>query len=129
MKQYMANGNFTRSTSSVTANASLAFVGNIDDSVDVIINSPDHDLFKPLHPVFDLAIIDRFHTFVPGWEIPKNKDENLTRRYGLIIEYLAKRSTTSLERLPGSLMRNPRASSARATTSAIRRGVKTVCAF
>ena len=32
---------------------------------------------------FDLAIIDRFHTYVPGWEIPKNKDENLTRRYGL----------------------------------------------
>jgi ATP-dependent Lon protease len=88
MKQYMANGNFTRSTT-VTANASLAFVGNIDDSVDGIINSPEHTLFKPLHPVFDLAILDRFHTFVPGWEIPKNKDENLTRRYGLIIEYLA----------------------------------------
>lgn len=88
MKQYMANGNFTRSTT-VTANASLAFVGNIDDSVDGIINSPEHTLFKPLHLVFDLAILDRFHTFVPGWEIPKNKDENLTRRYGLIIEYLA----------------------------------------
>jgi ATP-dependent Lon protease len=88
MKQYMANGNFTRSTT-VTANASLAFVGNIDDSVDGVVNSPDHTLFKPLHPVFDLAILDRFHTFVPGWEIPKNKDENLTRNYGLIIEYLA----------------------------------------
>jgi ATP-dependent Lon protease len=89
MKQYMANGNFTRATSTVTANASLAFVGNIDDSVEAIVNSHNLDLFKPLHPVFDLAIIDRFHTFVPGWEIPKNKDENLTRRYGLIIEYLA----------------------------------------
>ena len=89
MKQYMANGNFTRSTSNVTANASLAFVGNIDDSVEAIVHSSEHDLFKPLHPVFDLAILDRFHTFVPGWEIPKNKDENLTRRYGLIIEYLA----------------------------------------
>ncbi len=88
MKQYMANGNFTRSTT-VTANASLAFVGNIDDSVEGVVNSPDHTLFKPLHPVFDLAILDRFHTFVPGWEIPKNKDENLTRNYGLIIEYLA----------------------------------------
>ena len=88
MKQYMANGNFTRSTT-VTANASLAFVGNIDDSVEAIVNSPEHTLFKPLHPVFDLAILDRFHTFVPGWEIPKNKDENLTRNYGLIIEYLA----------------------------------------
>ena len=89
MKQYMANGNFTRSISNVSANASLAFVGNIDDSVEAIVNSPNHDLFKPLHRVFDLAILDRFHTFVPGWEIPKNKDENLTRHYGLIIEYLA----------------------------------------
>ncbi|MHB1309292.1 MAG: BREX system Lon protease-like protein BrxL [Limisphaerales bacterium] len=88
MKQYMANGNFTRSTT-VTANASLAFIGNIDDSIEAIVNSHEHTLFKPLHPVFDLAILDRFHTFVPGWEIPKNKDENLTRRYGLIIEYLA----------------------------------------
>jgi ATP-dependent Lon protease len=88
MKQFMANGNFTRSTT-VTANASLAFVGNIDDSVEGVVNSPDHTLFKPLHPVFDLAILDRFHTFVPGWEIPKNRDENLTRNYGLIIEYLA----------------------------------------
>jgi ATP-dependent Lon protease len=89
MKQYMANGNFTRSTSTVTANASLAFVGNIDDSVEAVVNSPQHTLFKPVHPVFDLAILDRFHTFLPGWEIPKNKDENLTRQYGLIIEYLA----------------------------------------
>ena len=89
MKQYMANGNFTRANATVTANASLAFIGNIDDSIESIVQSHEHDLFKPLHPVFDLAIIDRFHTFVPGWEIPKNKDENLTRRYGLIIEYLA----------------------------------------
>lgn len=89
MKQYMANGNFTRATSNVTANASLAFVGNIDDSVESIVNSSEHTLFKPLHPVFDLAILDRFHTFVPGWEIPKNKDESLTRNYGLIVEYLA----------------------------------------
>lgn len=89
MKQYMANGNFNRGGSAVTANASLAFIGNIDDSVEAVVNSIDHDLLKPLHPVFDLAILDRFHTYVPGWEIPKNRDENLTRRYGLIIEYLA----------------------------------------
>src|ERR1700733_1029460 len=89
MKQYMANGNFNRGGSTVTANASLAFVGKVNDSVESIVNSYEYDLFKPLHPVFDLAILDRFHTFVPGWEIPKNRDENLTRRYGFIIEYLA----------------------------------------
>src|ERR1035437_10369173 len=82
MKQYMANGNFNRGTT-VTANASLALVGNIDDSVESLVNSCDHDLFKPLHRVFDLAILDRFSTFVPGWEIPKNRDENLTRRFDI----------------------------------------------
>jgi ATP-dependent Lon protease len=89
MKQYMANGNFNRGGSTVNASASLAFVGNIDDSIESLVISPEYDLFKPLHPVFDLAILDRFHTFVPGWEIPKNRDESLTRRYGFIIEYLA----------------------------------------
>jgi ATP-dependent Lon protease len=89
MKQYMANGNFTRSNSTVTANASMAFIGNIDDSIESVVNSPYHTLFKPLHSVFDLAILDRFHTFLPGWEIPKNKDENLTKHYGMIVEYLA----------------------------------------
>ena len=82
MKQYMANGNFNRGTT-VAANASLVFVGNIDDSVESLVNSCDHDLFKSLHPVFDLAILDRFSTFVPGWEIPKNRDENLTRRFDI----------------------------------------------
>jgi len=85
----MANENFSRANATVTANASLAFIGNIDDSVTAIVNSYGFDLFKPLHPVFDLAIIDRFHTFLPGWEIRQNKDENLTRRYGLIIKYVA----------------------------------------
>jgi ATP-dependent Lon protease len=89
MKQYMANGNFNRGGSTVNAGASLAFVGNIDDSIESLVNSLKYDLFKPLHPVFDLAILDRFHTFVPGWEIPKNRDESLTRSYGFIIEYLA----------------------------------------
>jgi ATP-dependent Lon protease len=85
----MANGNFNRGGTTVNAGASLAFVGNIDDSIESLVNSLESDLFKPLHPVFDLAILDRFHTFVPGWEIPKNRDENLTRSYGFIIEYLA----------------------------------------
>jgi ATP-dependent Lon protease len=88
MQQYMANGNFTR-PHTVTANASLVFVGNIDDSIQRIVNSTEHTLFKPLHPVFNFAIQDRFHNYIPGWEIPKNKNESLTRNYGLIVEYLA----------------------------------------
>jgi ATP-dependent Lon protease len=129
MKQYMANGNFTRSTT-VTANASMAFVGNIDDSIDAIVNSPAQTLFKPLHPVFDLAILDRFHTFVPGWEIPVNKDENLTRHYGFIIEYLAEafhhmaRKTNRFAQVKAACKLGP-GFSQRDQTGVL----KTVCAF
>ena len=89
MKQYMANGNFTRGTGEVTAFASMVFLGNIDDAIRDVVNSAEHNLFKPLHRVFDLAIQDRFHYYVPGWEIPKASQESLTSHYGLIIEYLA----------------------------------------
>ena len=129
MKQYMANGNFTRSTT-VTANASMAFVGNIDDSIESIVNSPAQTLFKPLHPVFDLAILDRFHTFVPGWEIPVNKDENLTRHYGFIIEYLAEafhhmaRKTNRFAQVKAACRLGP-GFSQRDQTGVL----KTVCAF
>jgi ATP-dependent Lon protease len=89
MKQYMANGNFTRGTGEVTAFASMVFLGNIDDAINDVVNSGEYNLFKPLHRVFDLAIQDRFHYYVPGWEIPKASQESLTSHYGLIIEYLA----------------------------------------
>jgi len=129
MKQYMANGNFTRSTT-VTANASMAFVGNIDDSIESIVNSSEHTLFKPLHPVFDLAILDRFHAFVPGWEIPVSKDENLTRHYGFIIEYLAEafhhmaRKTNRFAQVKAACRLGP-GFSQRDQTAVL----KTVCAF
>jgi ATP-dependent Lon protease len=89
----------------LAANASLAFVGNIDESVSAVVNSYSSDLFKPLHRVFDLAILDRFHTFLPGWEIPKNKDENLTRSYGLIIQYLAEAFHHSARQTRGAKLR------------------------
>lgn len=89
MKQYMANGNFTRGTGEVTAFASMVFLGNIDDAIRDVVNSAEYNLFKPLHAVFDLAIQDRFHCYVPGWEIPKASQESLTQHFGLIIEYLA----------------------------------------
>jgi ATP-dependent Lon protease len=89
MKQYMANGNFTRGTGEVTAFASMVFLGNIDDAIQDVVASAEHNLFKPLHPVFDLAIQDRFHYYLPGWEVPKARQESLTSNFGLIIEYLA----------------------------------------
>lgn len=88
MKDFMANGRFSRGVE-VIADASLAFVGNIDQSVRQIVHSTEYDLFQPLPPQFDLAVMDRFACYLPGWEMPKNSTEYLTNNYGLITDFLA----------------------------------------
>jgi ATP-dependent Lon protease len=88
MKDFMANGRFSRGAE-VIADASLSFVGNIDMSVQQLVNSPKHDLFQPLPPELDLAVMDRFAAYIPGWEMPKNSSEFLTSNYGFITDYLA----------------------------------------
>jgi len=88
MKDFMANGRFSRGAE-VIADASLSFVGNIDLSVRQVVNSTEYDLFQPLPPELDLAVMDRFAAYIPGWEMPKNSSEFLTGRYGFITDYLA----------------------------------------
>lgn len=88
MKDFMANGRFSRGAE-VIADASLSFVGNIDLSVEQVVNSTEYDLFQPLPPELDLAVMDRFAAYIPGWEMPKNSSEFLTSRYGFITDYLA----------------------------------------
>jgi ATP-dependent Lon protease len=88
MKDYMANGRFSRGAD-VIADASFAFVGNIDHSIEQLVSSPQFDLFQPLDESFNLAVMDRFHTYLPGWEIPKNTSALLTSSYGFITDYLA----------------------------------------
>jgi ATP-dependent Lon protease len=88
LKDYMANGHFNLGAE-VMAPASLSFVGNIDDSIEQLVASEQHDLCRPLPKEFDLAVIHRFHAYMPGWEIPPNSSKLLTDHYGLITDYLA----------------------------------------
>jgi ATP-dependent Lon protease len=88
MKDYMANGRFSRGVE-VIADASMAFVGNIDHSVQQVVHSTEHDLFMPLPKEFDLAVMDRFACYLPGWEMPKTSSDFLTNNYGFITDYLA----------------------------------------
>jgi len=67
MKDYMANGRFSRGVE-VIADASMAFVGNIDHSIEQIVRSTEYDLFLPLPKEFDLAIMDRYACYLPGWD-------------------------------------------------------------
>ena len=88
MKDFMANGRFSRGVE-VIADASMAFVGNIDHSIEQVVHSSEYDLFMPLPKEFDLAIMDRYACYLPGWEMPKNSSDFLTQNYGFITDYLA----------------------------------------
>lgn len=89
MKDYMANGRFSRGITQVLADASLVFVGNLNQPVETLVQNAGMDLFQPLPEAFDLAVIDRFHFYMPGWEIPKTSKDILTTRYGFVTDYLA----------------------------------------
>lgn len=89
MKDYMANGRFSRGVTQVHADASFTFVGNLNQSVETLVANAGTDLFQPLPREFDLALIDRLHYYLPGWEVPKNSKDILTSRYGFVTDYLA----------------------------------------
>ena len=88
MKDYMASGSFARGRDQINANASMVFVGNINQSVDTLVKT-SHLLSPFPENMIDSAFFDRFHAYIPGWEIPKFKPEFFTNNYGLIVDYLA----------------------------------------
>lgn len=89
MKDYMASGSFARGKEEKAASASMVFVGNINQSVDVLLKTSH--LFEPFPEVmaYDSAFFDRMHFYLPGWEIPKMRPELLTNSFGFITDYLA----------------------------------------
>ena len=89
MKDYMASGSFARGKEEKAASASMVFVGNINQSVDVLLKTSS--LFDPFPPEMgtDTAFLDRLHCYLPGWEIPKLRPEHFTDDYGFITDYLA----------------------------------------
>ena len=89
MKDYMASGSFARGKEEKSASASMVFVGNINQSVDVLLKTSS--LFAPFPPEMgtDTAFLDRMHCYIPGWEIPKFRPQHFTNDYGFISDYLA----------------------------------------
>lgn len=88
MKDYMASGSFARGKDAIQANASMVFVGNINQSVDSLLKTSH--LFEPFpEAMIDSAFFDRMHSYIPGWEIPKMRPEYFTDNYGFISDYIA----------------------------------------
>ena len=88
MKDYMASGSFSRGRDSIEASASMVFIGNINQSVETLVKT-SHLLSPFPAAMIDTAFFDRFHAYIPGWEIPKMRPEFFTNRYGLITDYMA----------------------------------------
>ncbi|AGB42439.1 TIGR02688 family protein [Halobacteroides halobius DSM 5150] len=88
LKDYMESGAFSRGKEEIDAAASMIFLGNINTDLSILLR--DSNLFEPLpDKMKDMALIDRFHYYLPGWEINKIKEESLTKAYGLESGYLA----------------------------------------
>ena len=89
MKDFMASGSFARGKEEKNANASMVFVGNINQSIDVVMKTSH--LFDPFPAAmaYDAAFFDRMRYYLPGWEIPKMRPEFFTDEYGFITDYLA----------------------------------------
>jgi ATP-dependent Lon protease len=88
MKDFMASGSFARGRDSINASASMVFVGNINQPVDTLVKT-SHLLVPFPEAMIDAAFFDRFHCYIPGWEIPKMRPEYFTNSYGFIVDYLA----------------------------------------
>ncbi len=89
LKTYCESGTFARGKEALSGIASIAFFGNTNQPVDVMVRSSH--LFVPMPDVIreDLAFLDRIHFYLPGWDIPKMRNEFFTEGYGFVVDYLA----------------------------------------
>jgi ATP-dependent Lon protease len=89
MKTYCESGTFQRGQEAASGEASIALYGNTNQPVDVMVQSGH--LFEPMPSVIrdDMAFIDRLHFYLPGWEVPKMRNDLFTDHYGFVVDYLA----------------------------------------
>ena len=89
MKDFMASGSFARGKEEKNANASMVFIGNINQGVDVLVKTAHLLIDFPPEMNNDSAFFDRMHSYIPGWEIPKLAPKCFTKDFGLIVDYMA----------------------------------------
>lgn len=89
MKTYCESGTYQRGQEPVSGDASITLFGNTNQPIDVMVQTGH--LFAPMPDVIrdDMAFIDRLHFYLPGWEIPKMRNDLFTDHYGFVVDYLA----------------------------------------
>jgi len=89
LKTYCESGQFQRGQEAMSGYASIAMFGNTQQPIDVMVQTGH--LFAPMPDTIrdDMAFIDRLHFYLPGWEVPKMRNEHFTDHYGFVVDYLA----------------------------------------
>lgn len=88
LKDYMESGSFSRGRDEIQANASMVFVGNLNVDVETAVRT-SHLFTAFPKEMQDLALLDRIHAYLPGWELPKMHSQFIGRNYGFVVDYLA----------------------------------------
>src|SRR5712692_4427600 len=90
-KDYMELGSFSRGSAKGTIQGEAGFVfnGNLDGDVETIARTSH--LFLPFPDTVrnDMAFHDRWHAYLPGWEMPKMQPGYFTSHMGFIADYIA----------------------------------------
>lgn len=88
LKDYMESGSFSRGKEETPAEAAIVFNGNLDGEVTTLVKTSH--LLQPLSDdMKDLALIDRIHCYLPGWELDKMRPEYFTGHYGFVVDYIS----------------------------------------
>ncbi|MBI4600812.1 MAG: ATP-dependent Lon protease, partial [Planctomycetes bacterium] len=99
-KGYMEQGSFSRGDDkgTLSADAGIVFNGNLDGDVETTARISH--LFTALPETLrnDTAFHDRWHAYLPGWELPKMQPDFFTSHMGFIADYLAEIFHTELRR-------------------------------
>ena len=84
LQTYMENGNVSISGHTGSADAGIILLGNIDQE----LMDDTKPMLDTLPSMFhDTAMLDRFHGFIKGWDIPRMTDDMKISGWGLNSEY------------------------------------------
>lgn len=88
LKNYMESGSIERGGKALMSDCSFMFTGNIEIDADGVPRRDYEHLFQVMpRELCDVAIADRIHGFVPGWELPKISDDVLADGVGFLSDY------------------------------------------
>ena len=88
MKDYMESGSFARGREELPAEASMVFLGNLNEPPEKLVRK-GHLFVNLPDAMIDAAFLDRMHFYLPGWDAPKMEQRFFSDHYGFISDYLA----------------------------------------